>query len=225
MFWGLRLYTEYIFQNNTLAQEKTCLYFKTWTVINNYKKSYFAIALDFLFMGLPTVQNLFFLFLNHRGISRCILQVLHHWQEQDPPQIGASPGSLMGCIPFWNITAVSYNPHFCSEILWPNFVTRLYFLVLEFGYRYFPSECLSYYPTGEVSQIEVCNMGFTIFVSLQLKPSSHAKCVQRQQWPMQNFSFCDEKQTFLAGVSLCCIYRAMLSSIISKPGLKSVIPR
>lgn len=59
MFWGFRFYTEYIFQNNTLAQEKTCLYFKTWSIINNYKKGYFATALDFLFMKLLTVQNCF----------------------------------------------------------------------------------------------------------------------------------------------------------------------
>lgn len=62
IFWGLRLYIEYVFQNNTLAQEKICLYFKTWSIINNYKKGYFAIASYFLFMKLLTVQNLFFFF-------------------------------------------------------------------------------------------------------------------------------------------------------------------
>lgn len=97
------------------------------------------------------------------------------------------------------------------------------FCYQELGYRYLPSECLSYYPTGQVLQIQVCNVGFTIFgSSLQLKPSSHAKCAQRQQWPTQNFSFCDGKPTFVAGDSLCCIYRAMLSSTISKPGLKNL---
>lgn len=59
MFWGLKLSTEYISQNNTLAQEKTCLYFKMWSIINNYpKKGYFAIALDFLFMKLLAVQKI-----------------------------------------------------------------------------------------------------------------------------------------------------------------------
>lgn len=62
MFWGLRLYTEYTFQNNTLAQEKTCLYFKTWSVINNYKKGYFAIALDFSIHETPDCSKSFFFF-------------------------------------------------------------------------------------------------------------------------------------------------------------------
>lgn len=116
MFWGLKLYTEYISQNNTLAQEKTGLYFKMWSIINNYKKKkkgYFAIALDFLFMKLLAVQKKKKIIKSHRDFqpgSGSSFAQQHHWQEQKkPPLAMASPGSLVGCIQPGNTPSASYS--------------------------------------------------------------------------------------------------------------------
>lgn len=99
MFWGLRLYTEYICQNNTLAQEKTCLCFKMGSIINNYKNGYFALALDFPFTKPLTVQILFYFFKLQRDFQTHCGSFAEQHQEQELPWPVATHGSLMGCIP------------------------------------------------------------------------------------------------------------------------------
>lgn len=113
MFWGLRLYTRIYIFRTILWHRKRHTYISKCglKLIIKKKKRLLCHCIGFSIHQTPDCSECFFFML-----QRVFLAQQHHWQERKAPWAVASPGSLMGCIPFGNTTATSHNSQFCSQI-------------------------------------------------------------------------------------------------------------